>query len=108
MPQLRALAVVRSGRQLLGVAWGGLHDLSADLTADCVENRDGVAALIIADAPIVRLLLPIGARRVALDLPFAVPHGTGRRLVERGAIRSPIYRSLAGLSGCGRCGGLQI
>jgi hypothetical protein len=34
---LRALALARSGRELLGVAWGGLHALGARSTAEGVE-----------------------------------------------------------------------
>src|SRR5579862_2815455 len=102
----RALARLR--RQLLGVARRRLHDLGAGLTAGGINNSDRVAGLIVAHAPIIWLLLPIGAQRVALDLPLAVPHCPGRCLIERRAVGSPIDHALAGLPACRCCGGLQI
>src|SRR6516165_812969 len=89
----------RSGRELLSVARGGLHDLGARLTAEGVVDRVSVAGLVPAHTRIVRLLLPIGARRIALDLPFAMPHGPHRRLVECRPIVGPIDHSLAGFTG---------
>ena len=38
----------RSGRELFGVAWGGLHDLGARLTAEGVVDRVSVAGLVPA------------------------------------------------------------
>src|SRR5262249_29870252 len=70
-----------SGRQLLGVARSGLRNPGAGLTAGGVDDRDDISRLVIAHAPHARPLLPIGAIRVALDLPFAMEHGPGRRLV---------------------------
>src|SRR5262249_49651893 len=97
-----------SRRQLLRVARGGLHDLGADLSAGGVDYRDGISRLVIAYARSIRPLLPIRAIRVALDLPFAMPYGSGRRLVESCAILRPVDHPLAGFPACGCCGGLQI
>jgi hypothetical protein len=88
-----------SARQLLDIAWGGLHNLSADLSATGVNDRDGVSRLVIAYAPGARPFLPIGTIRIALDLPCAMPHDPCRRLEEGRAIRGKIDHGLAG-RGC--------
>jgi len=85
---------MRLGRQLFSVARGGLYDLGAGLTTGGVDNRDRVAVLVIAHAPSVRPFLPVGAQRVTLDLPFAMHHGSRRRLVEARAILGPIDHDL--------------
>ena len=72
---LLSVAAARLGRQLLCVSRDGFHDLGSGLTAEGVENRDRVTGLVIAHARIVRLFLPIGAQRVALDPPVTVPDG---------------------------------
>src|SRR5262249_2731091 len=108
MPQLCAVVGARSGRQLLGVARRGLHDLGADLTAGRVNSRDSIARLFVAYAPSARPLLPIGAVRIAFDLPLAMHDGPARRLKERRTILGPIDNALAGLPAGRRRGGVQI
>src|SRR5215470_17411417 len=81
--------VTRSGQQLLGVTWSGLHDLGSDRSARGVKNRDGVSRLFIASAPNARPLLPIRAIRIALDFPFAMQHVSAGRLVEGRSILAP-------------------
>src|SRR5262245_10797847 len=97
-----------SRRQLLSVARGGLDDLGAGLTAGSVDDRDDISRLVIAHAPGARPLPPIGAIRIALDLPFAMEDGPGRGFVEGRTIRSPIDDALAGRPACGSRSGLQI
>src|SRR5215467_642 len=97
-----------SGRQFLGVAWSGLHNLGAGLTTGDVDDGHDVSCLVIAHASHGRPLLPLGAIRVALDLPFAMEHRPVRRLVKSRAILGPIDYALAGLPACGSGGGLQV
>src|SRR5262245_54301357 len=97
-----------SGHQLLGVARSGLHNLGAGLTAGDVDDRDNVSCLVIAHATHIRAFLPLGAIRVALDLPFAVEDGAAWRFVERRPILGPIDHALAGLPARGGRGGLQV
>src|SRR5262245_16480697 len=109
MPRSCVIRVMRSGSQLLGVTRSGLHDRGAELAADSVDDRNLVTGLVPARAWTRGLaLLPVGAICVALDLPFAVPQGPGRRLVERRAILGPIDHALAGRPRHGRRGGLNI
>src|SRR5262249_5419193 len=67
-----------------------------------------ISNLVIAGAPGVWPLLPLGAIRVALDLPFALPHGPAWRLVKGRAILGPIDHALSGFACCGRRRGLQV
>src|SRR5262245_50415348 len=109
MPRSSVRSRCSSGPQLLGVTRGGLHDLGAYLAAGGVDRRVSVASLVPARARRGGLLLlPVGAVCVALDLPFAVPQGPGRRLVERSAILRPINHALAGLTSHRVCGGLYV
>src|SRR6516164_451251 len=99
---IRVLALARSRRQLLDVAWSGLHHFGAGLSAGDVDDRDGISYLVIAYASRARPVLPIGAIRIALDLPFAMHHGACRRFVEGRAILAPIDHALAGFPACRR------
>src|SRR5262249_53336762 len=99
---------VPSGRELLGVALGALDDLGAALTAGGVDDRDDISRLVIPDASSARTLLPGGAVGVALDLPFAMEHGPGGRLVEGVAVLTPVDHALARLPTRRGRGGLQI
>src|SRR5690349_7976975 len=108
MPRLCAVALALSGSQLLGVARGDLHNFGPGLTADGVDDCDGVSGLVPARARIVRPLPPIGAKRVAFDVPFSVPNGPGRRLVEALSIFGQIDHALARRASCGHRGGLEI
>src|SRR5215468_5619514 len=80
----------------------------ARLATGGVDDRDDLSRLVIAYAPSVRALLPSGAVRVALDLPFAMEHRPGGRFVEGVAILAPIDDPLAGLPACRGRGGLQV
>ena len=61
----------RLWRQLLSVAVGGLDDLAARLTGRHVDERDGIALLVVSGAGVRGGLLPLHATGIVLDGPFA-------------------------------------
>lgn len=97
-----------SGRQLLGVSWDDLHDPGAGFSALDINDRDGISSLVITYTPGARPLLPLGAKCIALDLPFTVHHASKRPLIQSRTIRVPIDHTVPGLPACRRCGGFQI
>src|SRR5262245_9131787 len=103
-----SLALAPSGRQLFGISRDGLDDLGADLSADRIDDGDGISRLIITYACSARPFLPLGAIGIALDLPFPMHDGPARRLDEGRAILGPIDHALASLRARGGRGGLYI
>src|ERR1700751_219703 len=97
-----------SGRQVLGVSWGDLHDLGASFSALNINDRDGVSSLVITNTPGARPLLPLGAKCIALDRPFAVHHASKRPLIQGRTIRVPVDHTVPDLPGCRHRGGFQV
>src|SRR5262249_41245146 len=75
-----------SRRQLLDVSWGSLQNLCAHLSAGRVNDRNGVAVLVVTYAARVRPFLPDGAIGVVFELPCPVHDRAGCRLIELSAV----------------------
>lgn len=93
-----------SGRQLLSVSWSGLYNLGAGLSARRINDSDRIARFLITNATVAWPLFPIGAKRIALCLPFPMHHVAVRCLIESRSIRVPVNHNVACLPACGRRG----
>ena len=82
------------GGQLLGVARCGFQDFGSQLSTLGVIGRNGLSRSFVANAAGIRPFLPLGAKRVGLDLPSPMEHGPAGRLVESCPIARPVDDAL--------------